>query len=47
MVCSRCGKRRRRVAHVPMPLTGELRALCLACFAPAFLEHMGRLIAHG
>ena len=45
--CSRCGRQRAHVAHVPMPLTGEIRALCFPCFVPAFLEHMGRLIAHG
>ena len=48
MTCSRCRRRRSHVAHLPLPLTGELVALCPRCVAPAFLGHMRYLLVpHG
>lgn len=47
MRCTRC-RRSGRVGHWPLPLTGEVIALCPRCVVPAFLAHMARLVApHG
>lgn len=46
MRCVACGTKR-RVALVPLPLTGELRALCNRCRGRRFLAHMAGLVAHG
>jgi len=47
MICIRC-RRKRTVAHLHLPLTGEMVALCQRCVVPAFLGHMRRLVApHG
>ncbi len=47
LLCSRCGQRRMRVFHVPLPLSEDIVALCSRCLVPAFLARMGGLIAHG
>lgn len=46
MICIRC-RTKHRVDLVPLPLTGELRALCVRCRGPRFLAHMHGLVAHG
>lgn len=48
MSCLRCRRARRFVAHVPLPLTGEVVALCPRCMGPAFIAHMrSLLVPHG
>ena len=48
MICSRCRRKAAHVAHLPLPLTGEVVALCPRCVAPAFIAHMRKLVvAHG
>ena len=46
MICIAC-RRKDRVTLVPLPLTGELVALCDRCRGRRFLAHMARLVAHG
>ena len=46
-LCAFCRRMRRHVQHVPLPLTGDIVAVCLRCYGPRFLAHMRGLIAHG
>ena len=46
MTCTRC--RRKGATLVPLPLTGELRAVCVRCRPMVFLFHMKQLLVpHG
>ena len=46
IACVAC-RTKRGVSLAPMPLTGDLVALCARCRGPRFLAHMRRLVAHG
>ena len=47
MRCTVCRRKGRHVALAPLPLTGQVVALCERCRGPRFLAHMKGLIAHG
>lgn len=47
MTCVWCRRRSRSVVLVPLPLTGQLVALCNRCRGPRFIAHMAGLVAHG
>jgi hypothetical protein len=46
MRCIAC-RSKRGVSLVPMPLTGDLVALCDRCRGRRFLAHMRGLVPHG
>jgi hypothetical protein len=46
MICVVC-RGKRNVQPVPLPLTGQIVALCARCRAPRFIAHMRSLLPHG
>ena len=46
MTCVACGGTT-HVLPIPLPLTGQVLALCVRCRTPRFIAHMRSLLPHG